>query len=75
MQIPYDPEHLSPAVLREIHYYMALTALRKLCAPGDTPYQLYRRAAVAPVSYTHLSGTFPLYNGLGPDTLLFPAYF
>ena len=47
MQIPYDPEHLSPAVLREIHYYMALTALRKLCAPGDTPYKLYRRAAVA----------------------------
>ena len=47
MQIPYDPEHLSPAVLQEIHYYMALTALRKLCAPGDIPYKLYRRAAVA----------------------------
>lgn len=55
MQIPYDPEHLSPAVLREIHYYMALTALRKLCAPGDTPYQLYRRAAVAPAEKYHVA--------------------
>lgn len=47
MRIPYDPNHLSPLVLKEIQYFMALTALKKMCTPGDTPYKLYRQVAVA----------------------------
>ena len=35
MRIPYDPDHLSPLVLKEIQYFMALTALKR-CAPLGT---------------------------------------
>lgn len=47
MNIPYDPDHLSPLILREIHYFIALAALKKMCNSGDIPQKMYRQGSIA----------------------------
>lgn len=47
MNIPYNPNHLSPLILREIHYFMALAALKKMYNSGDIPQKMYRQVSIA----------------------------
>ena len=47
MNIPYNPQKPSAVLIKEIKYYMALSALKKMLAGGAIASQNYRKAAVA----------------------------
>ncbi len=47
MRVPYNPEAPALAVINEIKYYMALSALNKMLADGVIASDNYRKATVA----------------------------
>ena len=47
MRVPYNPEAPALAVLNEIKYYMALSALKKMLADGIITSENYKKATVA----------------------------